>query len=386
MFRKINLLAVFLIFSGVATFGQQSGVQIAPYGYLKFDATHDTSRTAFGDAAFWVMPETASGGDERELNFSARETRLGLNIIAPESRGIKTTGRFEVDFYEELTVPNKYVPRLRLAYIDLAWDNGWSLRFGQDWDTFTSFHPDTLDANALAFQGHPYMRHPQARLTKDFKLGENTNLTLKLAVQHGRNSSNIDGPPLGNDTQPDENAAGVPNFHGSVMLKPRLLTDRQSLFTFSGVYGREKVTGAENPITYESWLIHGAVQLPLTQRLTVQGMFWKGENLDNYYAGINQGIDALKGIEVASHGAWGQLVYNLTKSTRTSIGYGFEDPDDDTLSGDARVYTDRIFANFFYNVTERVVFGFEYASMRTDYAISKDMQNHRINFGVQYRF
>ena len=386
MGRKVQLLAVFMIFSGVAAFGQQSNIQFTPYGYIKFDATHDTARTAYGDLAFWVLPEGADGSDKRELNFGARETRFGLNIVAPESRGVKTTGRIEVDFYEEVPTTNKYALRLRLAYVDLAWDNGWSLRFGQDWDTYNSFHPDMVDASALAYQGHPYSRHPQARVTKDTKLGENSSLTLKLALQYGRNSGNID-----NDGQPDESAASVPNYHGSLVLRTRLLSDRQSVFTISGAYGREKLSGTANPGTYESRLIHGGVQLPLSQRFTLQGIVWKGANLDNYLLGIGQGINAVAGTEVSTRGGWGQLVYTLSKNTRTSLGYGIEDPKDEDLegmqpNGDARVRNDRIFTNFFFNATDRVTFGVEYSLLRTDYALSRNMRNHRVNFGAQYRF
>lgn len=387
MYRKIQLFAVFLVFSGVMAFGQQSNVQFSPYGYIKFDSMYDTARTAYGDLGLWVMPENAAGGDEQELNFSARETRFGLNIIAPENRGVKTTGRIEADFYEEIPTPNKYSPRLRLAYVDLAWENGWSLRFGQDWDTYISFHPDMVDGSALAYQGHLYGRHPQARITKDSKLGENTSLTLKLALQHGRNSSDLDG-----NLQPDENAAAVPNFHGSLVLKSRLLTDRQSVFAISGAYGREKLSGTANPGTYENWLIHGGVQLPLSQRFTLQGIVWKGANLDNYFGGIAQGIDVDKGTEIATYGGWGQLVYTLTKNTRTSVGYGIEDPNDEDLSdrdpsGNARrTYNDRIFANFFYNATDKVTFSVEYSLMRTDYTVSPDMQSHRVNFAALYRF
>jgi len=374
-----------MVFSGVAAFGQQSSVQVTPYGYLKFDVTHDTARTSYGDLAFWVMPESAVGSDEREMNFSAREARFGLNLVAPETRGVKTTGRLEVDFYEDLPTPNKYSLRMRLAYVDLAWSNGWSLRFGQDWDTYNSFHPDMVDASALGHQGHPYSRHPQARVTKDTKLGENTTLTAKLALQYGRNGGNVDG-----DSQPDENAASVPNFHGSLVLKSRLLTERQSTFAISGMYGREKVNGTENPATYDSWLIHGAVQLPLSQRFTLQGITWKGANMDNHLAGIGQGINVVKGTEVRTYGAWGQLIYNLTKNTRTSMGYGIEDPNDEDLEdmpgGDARLLNNRIFTNFFYNATDNVTFGVEYSYMRTDYAMSKDMKNHRVNFAVFYRF
>ena len=378
---KIRYLMIFLVFSGVAAFGQQSGVQITPCGYLKFDATHDTARTAYGDLAFWVLPEQAVGGDERELNFSVREARLGVNLAGPETKGVKTTGRFELDFYEEIATPNLYRPRIRLIYVDLAWNNGWSLRLGQDWDVYSSFHPDMVDASALAYHGHLYGRHPQVRLTKDTKLGENTTLTVKLAAQYGRNGSNVD-----NDGQIDEYTASVPNFHGSVVLKPRLLTDRQSVFAVSGFYGREKLNGTENPGDYESWLIHGGAQLPLSQRFTLHGIAWKGANLDNHLGGIGQGIDAIIGTEVSTHGGWGQIVYNLTKSTRTSVGYGIEDPKDENLSGDARTRNDRIFTNFFYNVNDRTTFGVEYSFLRTNYAVSQDMKNHRVNFAVQYRF
>ena len=379
MSRKIQWLVVFMIFSAVVAFGQQSNVQVTPYGYLKFDAIHDSSRTAFGDVGAWVMPETVTGGGERELTFSAREARLGLNLVAPETRGIKTTGRLEMDFYEELATPNKYSPRLRLAYVDLAWENGWSLRFGQDWDTYNSFHPDMVDASALAFQGHLYNRHPQARVTKDVKLGENTTLTAKFAVQYGRNNEGYSTT----NPQSYEAAASTPNFHGSFVLKPRLLTDKQSIFSISGAYGREKF----NTVDYESWLIHGGVQLPLSQRVTLQGIAWTGANLDNYFGGISQGINTVIGTEVSTRGGWGQLIYTPTKNTKTSVGYGVEDPDDEDLSGgDARIRTDRLFANFFYNATDRVTFGVEYAFMRTDYAVSKDMENHRVNFAVFYRF
>ena len=378
---KIRYLMIFLVFSGVAAFGQQSGVQITPYGYLKFDAAHDTARTSYGDLAFWVLPEQAVGGGERELNFSVRETRLGLNFAGPETGGVKTTGRFELDFYEEIATPNLYRPRIRLIYVDLAWKNGWSLRLGQDWDVYSSFHPDMVDASALAYHGHLYGRHPQVRLTKDAKLGENTTLTVKLAAQYGRNGSNVD-----NDGQIDEYTASVPNFHGSVVLKPRLLTDRQSVFTVSGFYGREKLNGTDNPGDYESWLIHGGAQLPLSQRFTLQGIAWKGANLDNHLGGIGQGIDAIIGTEVSTHGGWGQIVYNLTKKTRTSLGYGIEDPRDEDMSGDARTRNDRIFTNFFYNVNDRTTFGVEYSFLRTNYAVSQDMKNHRVNFAVQYRF
>ena len=387
MIQKIQLLILFLAVNGMVVFGQQSSsdtsaVQIKPYGYIKLDSAYDTARTAYGDLGFWTMPKSAVGGGEEELTFSARETRLGLNITTSETGKFRITGKIEGDLFEEAGTANKYAPRLRLAYMDVAWGKGWSLRFGQDWDTYSSIHPNMVDAGILGNDGHLYGRHPQIRLTKDSQLGENTSVTFKLAMQHGRNGASYDG-----DNQPDENAAASPNVHGSLVLKTKLLSEKQSLFSISGAFGHEKVRGAvAYPDTYRSWLIHGGVQLPLHSRLTLQGIVWTGENLDNYLGGIGQGVNADIGTEVAVYGGWGQIIYSPSKQIQLGVGYGIDDPDDNDLAGDARTYNDRIFTNFFYNLTDRAIIGMEYSHMRTDYAQSEDMHNHRIHLGVKYSF
>ena len=387
MTGKIQLLILLLAMNGVVVFGQQTAsdpiaVQIKPYGYIKLDSVYDTARTAYGDLGFWAMPKFAVGGGEEELTFSARETRLGLNITASENGRLRITGKLEGDLFEEAVTTNKYVPRLRLAYMDVAWGQGWSLRFGQDWDTYISFHPSMVDAGILGNDGHLYGRHPQIRLTRDSQLGENTSVTFKLAMQHGRNGANYDS-----DNQSDENAAAAPNVHGSLVLKTRLLSEKQSVFSISGAFGNEKVRGTvAYPGTYRSWLIHGSAQLPLHSRFTLQGIVWTGENIDNYLGGIGQGVNTDIGTEVAGYGGWGQMVYSPSKQIQLGFGYGIDDPDDNDLAGDARTYNDRIFANFFYNLTDKASIGVEYSYMRTDYAQSEDMHNHRVHMGVKYSF
>ncbi|MDR1728144.1 MAG: hypothetical protein LBT74_09535 [Acidobacteriota bacterium] len=383
MIRKMQLLFLFAALGGTTLFAQQaSSVKITPYGYVKLDSVYDTARTAYGDLSFWALPKTTVGGGEEELTFSARDTRLGLNITGHESGKVKVTGKIEGDLFEEASTANKYSPRLRLAYLDVAWGEGWSLRFGQDWDTYSSFHPSMVDAGILGNAGHLYGRHPQIRLTKDSKVGGDATVTVKLAVQHGRNGANYDG-----DAQPDENAAASPSFHGSLAVKAKLIGAKQSTFTVSGAYGREKVRGSANPGTYQSWLLHGGVQLPLHDKLTLQGVAWTGENLDNYLGGVGQGVNVAIGTEIKSAGGWGQLVYIPSRQFQLGVGYGIDDPDDAELSGNARTFNDRFFANFFYNLTDKAQIGVEYSYMRTDYALpSQDQVNHRIHLGAKYSF
>lgn len=390
MFRKIQSLITFPVACGLAVFvlcfseakaQDAAGVQFKPYGWVQFDAAYDTSRTSYGDLMFMIQPETAVGAGKKELSTSARGTRFGINILAPEKDGRKVTGRIEGDFCEDLT-PNKYAPRLRLAYIDVDFGGGWSVRFGQDWDTYVNFHPNTVDAAILAFLGHTYARHPQVRLTKETRLGEQTSLTVKIALQQGRNNSDVDL-----DGQPDENASAVPNAHGSLVLKTRLLSSRQSVFTISGAYGREKVgESAANPGTYRSRFLHGGMQLPLSESFAISGEGWVGDNVDNYLGGIGQGINVVKGTEISARGGWVQGVWSPVKAVKTGLGLGVDDPEDDDLSGDARTFNGRIFANIFYSLTDRVTLGFEYSRNRTDYALTRDMHNSRVHFGVMYVF
>lgn len=361
-----------------------SGVQIKPYGYVKFDAAYDTARTAWGDAAFFVYPKSYVGGDKKELSFGTRESRLGAQILTPEQDGVKVTGRIEGDLYEDVATENKYSPRLRLAYIDAAWGDGWSVRAGQDWDTYVSVLPRVNDAAILGYTGNPYSRHPQVRLTKVTKLSDSTQLTAKLAAQSGRNTGNIDG-----DNQSDENAAAVPNFHASAALQTKLLTDKYSTFSLSGAYGREKVHHAatvEHPGVYDSELIHGSAFLPITRKFSAQGVLWAGENLDNYLAGIGQGINAAEGTEVAAHGGWAQGIYDFTGKLSAGAGYGFDDPDDGDLSGDARTLNDRFFANIYYRLTDHATLSAEYSYFTTSYATSGDVTDNRFQLGAQYNF
>ena len=360
---------------------ETAGIQFRPYGWVQFDAAYDKTRTAYGDLGFMIHPETVAGAGKKELTVSGRGTRFGINIHAPEYNGRKVLGRIEGDFCDDMA-PNRYTMRFRLAYVDVAWGDGWSVRFGQDWDTYVNFHPDTVDASILALQGHTYARHPQARLTKETRLGEQTTLTAKFALQHGRNNSDAEG-----NGQPDENAAATPNVHGSLVLKTRLLSSRQSVFTISGAYGREKVGDtAANPGTYRSRFLHAGIQLPLSEKFSLLGEGWTGDNVDNYGGGIGQGINIVKGTEISAVGGWLQGVWSFTNALRTGAGFGVDDPADEDLSGDARTYNGRLFANIFYRVTDKVQLGMEYSRMRTDYLQTRNMYNSRVHFGVMYFF
>ena len=362
-------------------FTKANGFEIVPYGYFKFDACYDSARTAFGDAAVYAVPNSLSGGGKEDLTFSARETRLGLNVKAPDNPNLKVTGRFEGDFYGDLANQDTYQFRLRLAYMDAAWGDGWSVRLGQDWDAYTSFHPKMLDAGILAGSGHLYGRRPQARLTKVTALSDTTRVTLKTAVENGyKNDVDADG-------QQDSNASGIPQSVAQAALETRLLTKRDSIFSVSGLYGEEKTCKAPNPDSYSVEMVLLAAQLPLTEPFTLQGTLWSGQNLDAYYGGVLQGVNLAQGNAIASNGGWLEGVYDINPSLAFALGYGIDDPDDGDLSiTTARTLNERTFATLFYKVTSSFMIGCEYSVIKTSFKGEDDVTDNRVQFAGQLTY
>ncbi|MDR2849272.1 MAG: hypothetical protein LBW77_01835, partial [Verrucomicrobiota bacterium] len=128
--------------AGLAKPADKPGISFKPYGWIKLDAAYDSHQTIAGDATLFVKPLT-DGASHRDLTFGARESRFGTYIYAPEFNGFKVTGRLEGDWYGNFATADKYELRFRLAYFDVAWGDGWTARFGQDWDTYNTFHPLT---------------------------------------------------------------------------------------------------------------------------------------------------------------------------------------------------------------------------------------------------
>lgn len=365
-----------------------AGVSVVPYGFVRLGAAYDTSRTAFGDLAFYVLPDSRSGGGKRELTFGARESRIGLRLTAPELGGILATGQFEADWAEEIPTASKYSPRLRLAFVDLAFGAGWALRAGQDWDLYVVAQPKIADAAILGATGHLYGRRPQVRLTKTFKFGQTGSIAFRLGTAHGRTQD------LDADGQLDADATGVPSIQGGFVLATTLLGNKPTTFSISGAYGKERVhlplptatTPSNHTKTFDSTLIHGSLQLPLANSLALQGVVWWGKNLDQFYGGVMQGINAGTESEIEAVGGWGQVNWDATSMWSLSAGAGADDPVNDDVATGGRTFNGRGFGNVCLKFTKDVLVVAEYSYMKTRVKASAPATNHRSQLAFQYTF
>ncbi|MFH1476525.1 MAG: hypothetical protein ABIH24_03405 [Verrucomicrobiota bacterium] len=370
------------------TISQPSGRPIftlKPYGYVKLDAAYDTSRVQIGDYALYVLP-TINGERNNEFNMTARETRIGLELMGPDTENWKTTGKIETDFYGPGGTANSANLRMRLGYLNLSHSGGFAVRAGQDWDTFITVIPRMLNLALLNDSGQLGIRRPQLRLSQAVPLGA-SKFTAQVAAAR----------PIGEDLdgggQDDGADSGVPVFQYNVLFETPLLTAKASKFSISGLIGREKLdsTISNNVViteeqNYNSWAVIGSVFLPVHQKIALHGTLWTGANLDTYYGGIGQGINTIKQTSIGAQGFWIQIMTEPIKNLNWNIGYGFDDPHNGDLNKGDRARNTSIFTSLYYNLTTAVILGIEYFNMTTAYLQGEDVCDNRLQGSMIYKF
>lgn len=207
----ISLTAVEIKISTPGASNEVPLLTLKIYGYIKLDAAYDTQKTSAGDALFYVLPKV-NGESDNEFNMTARETRLGLELAGPDIENLKTTGKIETDFYGGNTANSPNL-RLRLAYLDVAMPSGTAVRAGQDWDTFMTVIPKTVNIAIMADVGALGLRRPQFRVTQDIPIYAKTKLVAKVAA------ARTIGEDIDGGMQDDGADSGYPSVQYNVCLE-----------------------------------------------------------------------------------------------------------------------------------------------------------------------
>ncbi len=362
------------------------GMSLQIYGYVRGDVAYDSQRTAVGDLAFFVLPHV-NGKDDGQTSFTVRQSRFGLKLAGPSTENWKTSGRLELDFYGRGDSQGSPHPRMRLAWVDLANNDGLSFRVGQDWDTFVAVIPRIVNFSYLADAGALGLRRPQVRVTQVVQLADDTKLDMKLAV------AQTIGQDLDGGGQDDGADSELPTLQWNVGLSQKLWVEKSARIAFSGHYGVETMdTCISNQVVdldtddYDTWSAQGSIYLPLTKCLALQGTVWTGENLDTYYGGIGQGVNMTLDTAIEAQGGWAQLLYDPTDKLAFALGFSMDDPKDEDLNAGQRAKNENILLNGSYKINKAVTVFAEYSHMTTDYVDAEDAENDRIQLAMQYNF
>jgi hypothetical protein len=119
------------------------GVTITPGGFMAAETIfRNKAESADISSSFNSIPFSGnSGGQTTEWNASARQSRLNMTIEG-KLASVKLTSFTEIDFLgsgitSNENESNSYVPRLRQAWGQAKFDNGWSVTGGQMWSLAT---------------------------------------------------------------------------------------------------------------------------------------------------------------------------------------------------------------------------------------------------------
>jgi len=360
-----------------------STLDIQLYGYIKLDAAWDSSGVNPGD--YVLFAEQGREGDE-EFNLTARQTRLGVRIKGPDAGNMKASGVVEADFYGSAGAENKPNLLLRHAYMVFDWpDDTFSILAGQASDVISPLYPNTLNYTVLWDAGNIGYRHPQLRLTKSLRVGNDMTLELAGAISRTIGDAELLNPAF----TPGANA-GFPTFQGRAALTFPWFGFQPTTVGLSGHWGREKYSSGER---FDSWSLNLDVLQPINPVVTVKGEVYVGANLDDYFGGIGQGVrtrtvggTTLFEKAIGDRGGWLAVTLGPWGAWSFNAGAGLDDVHNNDVNAGARTSNRSVFANAIYALNKSADIGVELSQWRTDYRNAADVDDVRIQTSFIYKF
>jgi hypothetical protein len=282
-----------------------AGVTASFYGFVELDLLHDSTQS-FSEAIVnntMARPSTLAGDNPR-TQFSARDSRVGVKLVAPEHGSVKTSALVELDFFGNQPVPatedatfSAPAVRLRHAYVKFETPI-LDVLAGQTHDVFAwggaGFYPNTVAF--LGVPGEVYHRDAQLRLSKHV---ESDGSELDVAVAAAR---------------PAQRDGELPDLQGGVRLawdgwrgvtsQGASRPETQALaIGMSGIYRHFSVpaftASAANPNAATGWGAAVNVFLPiiparnredLGNTLSATAEATMGTGIANLYTGLTGGV------------------------------------------------------------------------------------------------
>jgi hypothetical protein len=305
----------------------RSGIPLKFYGFLRLDAYYNTARMNSVVLPFTVNAEDGTQAKENDDQFmlDPRLTRFGFDVLPGKAGETQVNGKLEIDFANFPTggTESRPTPRIRLAYMDLAWEET-AVRLGQDWDVISPIFPSVNGETLMWNAGNTGDRRAQIQgryVPKDSGFELRAALGLTGAV----NNEDLDTPT----GERDGFDSGMPHLQMRAAKKTDLLVDgKPAEFGAWGAFGQTQSDTAFNGETrFDVWIAGIDVQLPLCADCMLRGEGWTGQNLGDVRGGIGQTINTATGEEIASTGGWAELVWSASPKTRLHVGATIDDAD-----------------------------------------------------------
>ena len=351
------------------------------YGFLRVDAIIDDSRPdTFQFPSFILSEGQASGlGNQSNLSFHPRLTRLGINYRGPQMDGLagaRIGGKIEWDF-QNGGRESRAIARYRHAYLKLDWEKS-SLLLGQSWDLISPLYP-AVNADSMMWNaGNLGDRRVQARYA--YQPPQGFNFALAAGLTGAVSPQDLDG-----DGVRDGEASTLPNLQARVGYKSG--SGRVKLGFWSH-YGQEQTSLASfnGNKDFDSYSVGADYLFELHERLALRGELWLGANLNDFRGGIGQGVNTALGEEIESRGGWIELGVQVRPRYKFSTGFSSDDPKNRDILPGGRTENRVWYLVNQLRLAPTFMIGLDYLYWRTDYRGLEEGTDNRFNLYFIYNF
>ncbi|WP_460167091.1 hypothetical protein [Thermostilla marina] len=360
--------------------------KIVPYGFLWAWTVYETERTKTGDYSLYVISPDDHNGGEHNWDFDARGTRLGIDVTGPKLPAwfcATSGGKVEIDFQGDAVYENKAGVLLRHAYVEVKNDY-YRLLFGQTWDVISPLYPGVLLYSVAWGTGNIGYRRAQLRAERYFHFSDTSLVTAQIA--------------LADSLWSDKSSTALPDHTDWPVIEGRLAWKlgrrgkgcKPWEIGVSSHIGNQIWDFTDGAPEYDkylrTWSLNFDANIPLTDRLTVKGELFTGENLGTFLGGILQGVNTSTRDTIRSSGGWFDVGYDWTDRLHSHAGYVIDDPFNQDLSNGGRAYSQMYFFNVSYNVTKKFIVGIELSQWDTHYIGKRDGSSFRTELMAKYAF
>lgn len=289
----------------VPRYGNPDEWSVDLYGYGRFDAMHDTTQSFVdGYSPRLIQRAGTYAGDHGRNNFTARDSRIGLYVGAPDFEGMHSYLQLEFDFFG--LVPTEATERDSIQFGPVRMRHAFykletpiiDVLAGQYFELFgwggQGFYPGTIAF--LGVPGQLFVRNPQLRFSKRLDFGTIAIEPAVAAVRPAQRDSDLPDFEGGIRLDvPGWNAAMMQGFGRPLKIPARL--------GISGVYRdyRVPVFNVQPGSASASTNAYGAAvnaMIPVipvetiedrSNALTVTGEFSIGTGIADLYTGMDGG-------------------------------------------------------------------------------------------------
>ncbi len=337
----------------------------------------NNNNPANGQAALNVLKTFTE--DKPLFGADIRQTRLNFSVRGPQVIGATPKAVVEIDFFGGDS-PGGFGdvsvwPRLRIAYLELAWDGGKQvIQIGQQNQLTIGYIPQTLRGIAFPMTytaGTVGWRQPGIWGFHTF--GDQTKFEFAWSIQRSG---------WANNAQVNFYNAGVSSGLPAFEARGKLMFGKSLDLWISGHWQQADRNGPDfiattNPTSSTVTTALGTVGLKTALGpFALAGSAWYGKNAGPLLGNVLPLSTAVNGCDIFGWGAWGQLGFNVTNNLSLWYTYGIDHPTyENIFQANLPVLRNNNQIGMVRYQVGALAFGFEWLYSRTTY-------NHQANIST----